>query len=307
MNSIAVTEQACRLQHGVLPAIWIPTDTQGNLLESEMVQIMDFTARSGVSGFMILGTTGEFPHLGIAVRKRVLEVARKHAGNLPILANVTDIRPGVVAEMGQFARSAGADAISLMAPYYYPLNADDQQEYFVRSTEAAQLPLFLYNFPERAGYRIEIPTIEAVADRVPLLGIKQSGADLAYHRDLLELGRRKNFAVITGSDTALPELLPLGVSGVVSGLSNGLADLVVKTYQGVGAGKTRNQLPEAGWLTTVAERISSLEFPYNIAATIAARGLPVGRPKHLVSAASAARFEALTEDFRRLYREWKLL
>lgn len=307
MSSIVVTEKSRRLQEGVFPAIWIPTDSQGCLLESEMAEIMNFTARCGATGFMVLGTTGEFPHLEISERKRVLEAARRHSGELPILANVTDIRPRVVADLGRFARSAGADAISLMAPYYYPLSPADQQEFFIRSAEAAQLPLFLYNFPERAGYKIDLETIAAVADRVPMLGIKQSGGDFEYHKDLLALGRKKNFVVITGSDTLLPETMALGVTGAVSGLSNGLADLVVNTYRAVKAGKTRDQIPDAARLAVVSDLIGKIEFPYNIAATIAARGLPIGHPKHLVSAASKARLEAMIAEFRRLYSEWNLL
>ena len=50
-----------------------------------------------------------------------------------------------------------------------------------------------------------------------------------------------------------------------------------------------------------------MEFPFNIAATIAARGLPIGHPKMIVSSSTQARFQQLTGEFRRLYQEWNLI
>ena len=68
----------------------------------------------------------------------------------------------------------------------------------------------LYNFPELTGKRIDLPTIAAFADRAPMIGIKQSGGEFAYHQDLIALGREKGFAVMSGSDTRLPEVFQAG-------------------------------------------------------------------------------------------------
>ena len=188
-----------RLQQGVFPALWIPTDTQGRLIESSLVRFIEFGIQSGVNGFMVLGTTGEFPHLEVSERKRVIKVVRKHAGGLPLMVNVSDIRPAVVAELGRFCQSVGVDAISLLPPYYFTLSQEDLLEFFLRSAEAAGLPTFLYNFPERVGYKISLETAAAFADRAPMLGIKQSGSEFAYHRELVALGREKHFVVAVRS------------------------------------------------------------------------------------------------------------
>ena len=72
-----------------------------------------------------------------------------------------------------------------------------------------------------------------LAERVPLAGVKQSGADFEYHRALVRLGREKNFVVWTGSDTRIPEAMALGVSGCVSGLANAVPELVVEVFKGM--------------------------------------------------------------------------
>ncbi|MBI1841724.1 MAG: dihydrodipicolinate synthase family protein [Verrucomicrobia bacterium] len=296
-----------RLQQGVFPALWTPTDQNGRLLEPEFARFIDFGIRSGVSGFMVLGTTGEFPHLEVSERKRVVEAARSRAGGLPLMVNISDIRPRVVAELGRFCKDLGVDAISLLPPYYFTLSQEDLLEFFLRSAEAAGLPAFLYNFPERVGYRISLETAAAFADRAPMLGIKQSGAEFAYHQELVALGRQKHFVVFTGSDTALPEAMALGVVGTVSGLSNALADLVVKVYQGVSQGRGRAEIPEAAWLTEIEGKLSAMEFPFNVGAALAARGFDLGASKMLASVASLSRFERLKAEFQALYSKWNLL
>ena len=124
---------------------------------------------------------------------------------------------------------------------------------------------------------------------------------------LVALGREKHFVVITGSDTALPEAMALGVRGTVSGLSNALADLVVKVYQGVSQGKVRSEIPEAAWLTEIEGKLRAMNFPFNVGAVLAARGFDLGYPKMIVSGVSAARFETLKAEFQALYSKWKLL
>ena len=53
---------------------------------------------------------------------------------------------------------------------------------------------------------------------VPVVALKQSGADFGYHRELAALGREKGFVLITGADTRIAEAFALGAGGVVSGL-----------------------------------------------------------------------------------------
>jgi len=60
-------------------------------------------------------------------------------------------------------------------------------------------------------------------------------------------------------------------------------------------------------LAEVVKRVDTLEFPLNVAAAIAARGLFVGEPKSPVSAATQQRYDQLVGELRQLYREWNLI
>ena len=295
------------LREGILPALWTPTDADGRLLEGDLKKILRFLVANKVHGLMALGSTGEFVQLEPVTRMRALELAVANDGALPVLANISDVRPRVVAELGRFARHCGAAAVSVLPPYFFPLAQADLVEFFVRAGEVAQLPLFLYNFPERVGNRIALETIAAVAERVPVAGFKQSGAEFEYHRALVQLGREKNFVVFTGADTALPAAMALGCTGCVSGLANAVPDLVVEIFNAVKAGQPAAALPAADQMKQLGRLADQLEFPLNIAAIMEARGLPTGQPKSIVSPATQTRYERLVAECQVQFREWKLI
>jgi 4-hydroxy-tetrahydrodipicolinate synthase len=102
-----------------------------------------FICGKNVDGIMALGSTGEFLHLDVTQRKQLLELAVAIAGPVPVIANISDIRPAVVTDLGRFARTVGAAAVALLTPYFYPAAQGDLVEFFVRAGEAANLPFFI--------------------------------------------------------------------------------------------------------------------------------------------------------------------
>jgi 4-hydroxy-tetrahydrodipicolinate synthase len=274
------------------------------LLPSALAANLALLKQSNLQGLLPLGSTGEFLHLDVVLRKKVMARVAELAGPLKLMVNISDIRPRVVAELGRCARSVGAHAVSLLPPHFYPVAQDDLVEFFVRGAEAAELPLFLYNFPERAGNRIALETIATVAERVPLAGVKQSGEEFAYHTSLVALGRERGFAVLTGADTRLPEAAALGVSGCVSGLSNAVPELVQRAWT---ASQAQSANLAAECMTELGRRIQAVQFPLDVAAVMEARGLETGPFKSLVSGATRARYDRVVAEVRELLRQWKLI
>lgn len=292
---------------GIFAALWTPTDAEGRLLESEVAALVEFLRNRRIHGILTLGSTGEFLHLAPEARKRLVGCVVQQAGPLPVVANISDIRPAVVADLGRSARASGCAAVAIMPPYFYELPQADLVEFFVRSGEAAGLPVLLYNFPERTGTRIELETIAQVAERIPLAGIKHSGADAAYLPALIGLGREKNFVVFSGADTQIAEGMALGTAGCVGGLANIVPDLMVQIFDAVRAGFPERATRAADRVRQLGEMIDRLHFPLNVAAGMEARNLPVGQPKAICSAATLAAYRRLVADVRNLLRQWNLV
>jgi 4-hydroxy-tetrahydrodipicolinate synthase len=241
-------------------------------------------------------------HLELAVREEVLRRVGEWAAGWPVLANCSDIHPGRVARLGRVARETGAAAISLLPPWFFPYSDEDVVEHLVRGAEAAGLPLVLYNFPERTGHRLRLEMIEAVCDRVRVVGIKQSGSDFGYHRDLAALGQARGFTVITGADTRVREAYALGARGVVSGLSNAAPEWVVGTYRctGTPALEAEVEMWETN-LRKLSAAVSGLTFPMDVSAAMIARGRPVGVEKAAWSKATRERHASAVEAAREVF------
>lgn len=282
----------------VFPALWTSTDATGRLLRDQCVRQIHFLRDAGCDGVMVLGTTGEFPHLDFETRREVIQLAVETVPDQPVIANCSAVNPHQVAQLGRHAREIGARAISLLPPWYYAVSPEDAAEFLVRGAEAAGLPLLLYNFPERTGHRLSIETIAAVCERVQVVGLKQSGAEFEYHRELAELGQKKGFVLITGSDTRIPEAFGLGARGVVSGLANAAPEWVVASFRAMQQGDGALAAQFANRLQAMVKAVGGLECALDVRAAMEARGAPIGEFKQVMSASSMARFKQAVEQCR---------
>lgn len=268
---------------GIFSAQWIPTDADGRVDRASLAAHLEFERRAGINGVLALGSTGEFPHFTVDERKQVLATVAELSAPLPVLANVTDIRPRAAIELGRFAKSLGLPAIALMPPVFYPVSQADMLAYFLHVADAVGLPVMLYNFPELTGKRIDLGTIAAFADRAPMCAIKQSGGEFAYHRELIALGREKSFAVMSGSDTRLPEVFGLGAAGCIGGLVNLVPEMMVAIDRVCRQRLPGNAAVAAAAMTELGRIIDQLAFPVNVGAGLEARGFKPGSPKSVVS------------------------
>jgi 4-hydroxy-tetrahydrodipicolinate synthase len=286
---------------GIYSAQWIPTDVAGRIDRAALAAHLDFERRAGISGVLALGSTGQFPFFTTDERKAVLSAVIELASPLPVLANVSDIRPRAAIELGLHAKSVGATAVALMPPMFFPLSPADLLAYFLHVADAVAMPVMLYNYPELAGTRIELATIEAFAERAPLVAMKQSGGEFEYHRELTALGRRKGFVVMSGADTRLPEAFAVGAAGSIGGLVNIVPEPMVAIDRIVRLGEPGDATPAAQTVRDVGRILDQLTFPLNVAAGIEARGFEPGAPRSVVSAESRALSERIVTELRALF------
>jgi 4-hydroxy-tetrahydrodipicolinate synthase len=294
------------LPKGIFSAQWIPTDPNGRVDRVSLASHLEFEKRAGIHGVLALGSTGEFPFFTVDERKQLLATLAEFAAPLTIYANVTDIRPKAAIELGRCAKGLGMAAISLMPPIFYPVTQSDMLAYFLHVADAVGLPVMLYNFPELTGKRIDLPTVAAFADRAPMIAIKQSGAEFEYHRELVALGREKGFAVMSGSDTRLPEVFQLGGAGCTGGLVNIVPELMVHIYRVCVEGRPGDASVAAERMQELGRIIDQLTFPLNVAAGLEARGLNPGTPKTIVSPESHALYGKIVRELRAAFVQWQL-
>jgi len=193
-----------------------------------------------------------------------------------------------------------------MPPPFFPVSQADILAYFLHVADAVELPVMLYNFPELAGKRIEVDTVAAFADRAPMIAIKQSGGQFDYHRELIALGREKDFVVMSGSDTRLPEAFALGAAGAIGGLVNIVPELMVYIDRVCRQGESGDASLAAAAMQDLGRIIDQLTFPLNVAAALEARGFDPGVPKSVVSPESRALYEKIVTELTALFERHDL-
>ena len=196
---------------------------------------VDWQVATGMDFLVPLGTTGETPTLSDAEKLRVLEVAREHAGGLPLVAGVgTNSVAGTVANLRLLK---DADAFLVVVPYYNKPPQRGIFAYFKAVAEAAEgKPVILYNVPGRTGSNIEAETTLQLAREVPnIVGIKEASGNFEQIRAILA-GRPEGFLVLSGNDDDTFALMKEGADGVISVASNvfpsAMADFVHALQQG---------------------------------------------------------------------------
>ena len=286
---------------GIYSAQWIPTDANGRVDRASLATHLEFERRAGISGVLALGSTGEFPFFTLDERKTALDIVAELAAPLPVIANISDIRPSDAIELGLHAKALRLRAVALMPPMFFPVSQADTLAYFLHVADVVDLPVMLYNFPELTGKRIELATIAAFAEQAQMIAFKQSGAEFEYHRDLVALGREKGFVVMSGSDTRLPEAFLLGAGGAIGGLVNIVPELMVHIDHVCRLRQQGDVTETAETMREVGRIIDQLTFPLNVAAGLEARGFNPGTPKSVVSPESRGLHKKIVVELRALF------
>ena len=279
----------------------MPTDARGRIARASLAAHVEFERRAGISGVLALGSTGEFPYFTLEERMEVLATVAELAARLPVVVNVSDVRPRAAIDLGREAKRLGVPAVALMPPMFFPVSQADMLAYFLHVADAVGLPVMLYNFPELAGKRIDLDTIAAFADRAPMIAVKQSGSEFDYHRDLVALGREKRFVVMSGADTRLPEAFALGAAGCIGGLVNVVPDVMVDIDRVCRQGEPGDVSTAAATMQELGRIIDQLTFPLNVASGLEARGFDPGVPKRVVSAQSRECYEKVVRELTALF------
>ncbi|MHC4355489.1 MAG: dihydrodipicolinate synthase family protein [Planctomycetota bacterium] len=219
--------------HGIIPPLVTPLLDRDTLDTAGLERLIEHVLAGGVHGLFILGTTGEAPSLSYRLRYEVIDrVCGQVAGRVPVLVGITDTSFVESANIARKAEDAGAQAVVLAPPYYFPAGQMELLEYLKHLTAELPLPVFLYNMPSHTKLVFEPETIRAAADFPGVAGIKDSSGNMMYFRRLqaLLLGDRPDFSVLMGPEELLAEAVLLGGHGGVAGGANLLPALYVELY-----------------------------------------------------------------------------
>ena len=213
------------LFRGVAPALVTPFTADDEIDDDAFHDLIERQIAGGVSGLVVLGTTGENPTITREERRHIVDLAVDAAdGRVPVIVGTGTNNTDESVAFSKEAIKQGADGLLVVGPYY---NKPSQKGFVAHTeaiAEAADAPVILYNVPGRTSFNVEAETVLHLAERVPqVVGVKEASGDLEQISDILA-HRPDDFAVYSGDDEMTLPLLAMGGDGVVSVISNAIPD-----------------------------------------------------------------------------------
>jgi 4-hydroxy-tetrahydrodipicolinate synthase len=190
----------------ILTAMVTPFDADGRVDEEAAVSLMHHLVEHGSDGLVICGTTGEAStltdeeHLGF-IRLAVEEMR----GRCTIVAGVgsNDTRHAV--EMTEKATAVGPDALLHVNPYYNRPSRRGIVRHFEEVSRATDLPIVLYNIPQRTGSDMPNDLLAELAQLENVSAVKQANA--------ANLAKVDGLRIYAGNDDLLADVLDMGEAG----------------------------------------------------------------------------------------------
>lgn len=242
---------------GVIPPVVSPLVSDEQLDTAAIDRITEHLIGGGVSGLFVLGTTGEGPSLTYQMRYEMVErTCEAVRGRVPVLVGVTDTSFSESLALAEHAASSGAKAIVAAAPFYYDVPQQSLQNWFHRLADESPLPLMLYNMPSCVGINLDLDVISRLSSHPNIAGIKDSGGDLEYFRELCrQHAQRQDFDIFMGPEELLAEAVALGANGGVCGGANLLPNVYSRLYL---AAVREDAAEIAHWKRTIEDVFASV-------------------------------------------------
>jgi dihydrodipicolinate synthase/N-acetylneuraminate lyase len=204
---------------GALAAALTPLQDGGAALDEDaFAPYLGFLVEGGLDGILALGTTGEGILLSIEERKRATELFVAAAGGrLQVAAHCGAQTTADTIALAEHAAASGVDAVAVIGPPYFRLDAEALFEHFrVAAAACAPTPFYLYEFEAASGYAIPLEVIGRLREEAPnLAGLKVSDSPFEQVRPYLVEG----LDVFVGAEALLADGLAAGAAGAVSGLA----------------------------------------------------------------------------------------
>ena len=216
---------------GILPAAVTPL-RDGCFWPEAFERLLRHIYDAGSDGVYVCGQTGEGLLLPAAERMRAVEAAvRLSPPAKTVIAHIGAYSTGEAIALARHAARAGAHAVSSLPPLGGHSFAEIRN-YYQALAAAAQVPLFIYYFPDLCPAIADTAQILELAAIPNVAGLKFT--DFNFYK--LWTIRRQGKIVYSGRDEVLAAGLLMGADGGIGTFYNLVPDWFVEVYRCAQAG-----------------------------------------------------------------------
>ncbi len=193
---------------------------------------------SGLKGYFVLGTNGEFKTMSEDERFKLLAlVIKKAAKNKVVMAGTGAESTRETIRLTKKAADMGASMVSLLMPNFFAKKVTEAVmiRHITEVADASSVPVVLYNNPSvAAGVTITPGVIKEVSSHPNVVGVKDSSKETWPENVVFN---SSTFSVMAGSAGYFLDLLDRGGTGGVLSLANVFPDECARLYNLYVSGK----------------------------------------------------------------------
>jgi dihydrodipicolinate synthase len=204
---------------GTSTAIITPFNSNNEIDEDGLRRLVDFQEKNGINTIVPCGSTGESAMLSHEEHIRVIEIVIDQVKKAKVMAGAGSNSTSEAVMLSKSAADLGADGILSISPYYVKPTQEGIYLHFKAISEAADIPVVVYNVPGRTGSNVEAETILRLAELPGIDAVKEASGNISQVEKIIN-NRPKGFEVLSGDDMLTMPLMRLGADGVISVTSN---------------------------------------------------------------------------------------
>ncbi len=255
-------------------------------------QLTNHLIESGVHGIFALGTNGEFHLFNTEEKVKIAQTIIDEAnGKVPVIIGAGGNSTEEVIELSKHMEQIGADALSIITPYFVAPTQEEVIVHFEKIAEATSLPVLLYNIPSKTGMSLEAETVARLAKVPNIKGIKDSSGNFDNIQRYIDVTKEEDFSVFAGTDSLILQTLLAGGAGAVAATANMIPDIVVSIYNNWLDGNIEQAQRAQEKLQPLRDTFKYGTLPAALKKAVELSGIPVGPPKLPVSELSGDALE----------------
>jgi len=215
---------------GIYTPIITPFNDDQSIDFDGLKAMTDHLIEVGVHGLIVGGSTGEYYAQTNEERVKLMSFMKKAInGRVPLIVGVGATMTDEAVSLAVAAKEAGADCLLVNSPPYAVPTDRENALHALAIDRAANLPIMLYNFPDRTGTMMGREYLDRVGRSHNFCAIKESSGDI--NRVHMLSRDYPHIQLSIGMDDQALEFFAWGARSWVCAASNCMPEAHIMLYE----------------------------------------------------------------------------
>lgn len=265
----------------LLTAMVTPFNADGSVNYEKAADLAEWLINNGSDGLVVAGSTGEAATMSAEEKLELFRVVVNRINKrVPVIAGTGSNNTADSVKMTKMAEAMGVDGALIVGPYYNKPTQEGFYQHFAAVAQSTGLPIIVYNVPGRTASNISPAIVARLdADFENIVAIKEAAGNVAQVAELYSV-LPEEFTIYSGDDGLILPFMSVGVTGLISVLSNiggGILQDVMQAYED---GRVREAAKLNARMVPLANAmfIETNPIPVKAAVTLVT-GIDAGQPR----------------------------